>query len=292
MILVLGATGVAGAQVVRALLDRGEAVRAFVRDPDKAQRLFGDEVELAQGDFADPASVRAALRGAESVFLSGADDPRRVGWEISAIDAAAAAGARRLVKLSSISAAPGSPVAFWDWHGRIEQHLRRSGVPAVVLRASFYMTNVFAAADQVAREGRLYAPAGAARIGMIDPRDVGSAAAAVLSGAGHDGMTYVLTGPAAITYARVAEELTAATDRAVEFVDIPDDAARDAMIVAGMPERLAGEIVRIFAQARRGAAEQVTIAVESLTGSPPRDFARFAHDHAGMFIAEAVGAGR
>ena len=129
MILVTGATGIAGSQVVRALLEQGQDVRAFVRDPDKARGLFGDAVELARGDFAEPRSLRAALDGVEALFLSGADDPRRVEWETAAIDAAAAAGVRRIVKLSSIVARPGAPVAFWDWHGRIEQHLTDSRGP-------------------------------------------------------------------------------------------------------------------------------------------------------------------
>lgn len=134
MILVTGATGNAGSQVVRVLLEHGQPVRAFVRDPEKARSLFGGAAELALGDFADPASVRAALKGVEQVFRSGADDPRRVGWETRAIDVAAATGVRRIVKLSSIAAEPGTPVAFWDWHGRgraAPRRLRslRSGPP-------------------------------------------------------------------------------------------------------------------------------------------------------------------
>ena len=129
MILVTGATGRAGSQVVRALLEQSDEVRALVRDPVTARDLLGEDVELVVGDFADVASVRVALEGVSDVFLSGPDDPRRVGWETAAIDAAAAAGVRRIVKLSSIVAAPGAPVAFWDWHGRIENHLRQSAIP-------------------------------------------------------------------------------------------------------------------------------------------------------------------
>ena len=292
MILVTGATGIAGSEVVRALLERGQAVRAFVRDADKAARLFDDSVELALGDFADPQSVRAALEGVEQIFLSGADDPRRVGWETSAIDSAVTAGVRRIVKLSSVVAEPGASVAFWDWHGRVEQHLRESGVAAVCLRSSFYMSNVLAAAEQVAHDGRLYAPAGEARIAMIDPRDVGAAAAAVLGTSGHEGCTYVLTGPQAITYAQVADELAAALARPVEYVDVPDAAAKHAMVEAGLPEAVAGEVVKIFAQAREGRAERVSATIESLTGNCARDFACFARDHARLFAPEAVGANR
>ncbi len=292
MILVTGATGNAGSQVVRALLERGQPVRAFVRDPHKARSLFGDAADLALGDFAEPASVRAAFKGVEQVFLSGADDPRRVPWEMHAIDVAAASGVRRIIKLSSIVAEPGGPVAFWDWHGQVEQHLSESGVPAVVLRSNAFMSNVVAAAEQVAHEGRLYAPSGQARIAMIDPHDVGAAAAAVLTTAGHDGQTYVLTGPEAITYAQVAAELSAATDRQVEFIDVSDEGAKQGMIQAGLPDFIAERVVEVFAMLRQGAGEEVTATVESLSGCAPRDFASFARHHAHLFTPVAVGAER
>ena len=283
MILVTGATGRAGSQVVRALLEQSDEVRAFVRDPVTARDLLGEDVELVVGDFADVASVRVALEGVSDVFLSGPDDPRRVGWETAAIDAAADAGVRRIVKLSSIVAAPGAPVAFWDWHGRIESHLRQSAIPAVVLRSSFFMSNLLLAAEPVARAGRLYAPAAGARIAMIDPRDVGAAAAAVLATAGHDGRTYVLSGPEAVTYGQVAAALSAAAARSVEFIAVSDAEATEALIQAGLPAFGAEQVVAIFAQARSGAAEQVTGTVELLTGTPPRDVAAFARDFASAF---------
>jgi len=283
MILVTGATGIAGSQVVRALVRQGQDVRVFVRDPDKARRLFGDVAELAPGDFAEPRSLRAALDGADVLFLSGADDPRRVEWETSAIDAAAEAGLRRIVKLSSIVAQPDAPVAFWDWHGRIEQHLRTASVPSVILRASFFMSNLLAAAEPVALAGMLCAPAGSAQIAMIDPRDVGTAAAAVLTSAGHDGRSYALTGPEAVTYAQVAEALSDATGRDVEFVDLPDEAAVHGLTQAGLPAFAAEQVVAIFAQARLGMASQVTTTVEALTGRPPRDISSFARDSANVF---------
>src|ERR1700749_214175 len=99
MIVVTGASGNAGSQVVRALAGRGERVRAFVRDPGRARQVLGEDAELTVGDFGDPASVCAALEGADALLLSCADDPRRVGWETAAIGAAAAAGARRVGKL-------------------------------------------------------------------------------------------------------------------------------------------------------------------------------------------------
>jgi uncharacterized protein YbjT (DUF2867 family) len=288
MILVTGATGTAGSQVVRALRERAASVRVFVRDAEKARVLFGDDVELAVGDFAEPASVCAALEGVDELVLSCADDPRRVEWETSAIDAAAAAGVRRIVRLSTIEAEPAAPVAFWDWHGRVDQHLRASVVPAVILQSSFYMSNLLAAAEQVAREGRLYVPAGPAKVAMIDPCDVGRTAAAVLASPGHEEQTYVLTGPEAITYAQVAAELSAATGREVEFVDVPDEGARQGLVAAGVPDFVADQMITIFSMFRQGVAARVTDTVENLMGSRPRSFAAFARDHAHVFQPAAI----
>jgi uncharacterized protein YbjT (DUF2867 family) len=292
MILVTGATGNAGAQVVRALQVPGASVRVFVRDPEKARSLFGEGVEVAVGDFADPASLERAIEGVQGMLLSCADDPRRVEWETKAIEAAAAAGVRRIVKLSTIGAKPGAPVAFWDWHGQVEERLRSSGVPSVILQSSFYMSNLFAAAEQVANEGRLYAPAGEARIAMIDPRDVGAASAAVLTGAGEEGQTYMLTGPQAISYAEVAAELSAATGHEIEFVDVPDEGAKQGLLAAGLPEFVADQLLSIFGQLRQGVAAQVTNTVEALTGSSPWSFAEFARDHADLFAPAVVASGR
>jgi uncharacterized protein YbjT (DUF2867 family) len=281
MIVVTGATGTVGSEVVRALAARGAEVRAFVRDPAKARERLGDGVELAVGDLADAHSVRAAVEGAYAVLLSCADDPGRVAWETSAVDAAAAAGGRRVVTLSTTAAAAGAPVAFWDWHGRIDEHLRAAAVDWVVLQSSFYMSNVLAEAERIARTGRLVAPAGDARIAMIDPRDVGAAAAAVLTGASEARRTYALTGPEAIGYERVAAEIAAATGRGVEFVDVPDEAFRRALVDGGVPAFVADQVVAIFGGLRAGVAAEVTGAVEVLTGRAPRSFAAFARHHAG-----------
>src|SRR5215211_9093249 len=104
--------------------------------------MFGDGVETVTGDFADAASVRRAVSGVDRVFLACANVPRQVEFENGVIDAARQAGVRRIVKLSALGAEIGSPVAFWDWHGRIEEHLLTSGIPAVVLRPTFSMTNL------------------------------------------------------------------------------------------------------------------------------------------------------
>ena len=282
-ILVTGATGTIGAHLVRELQERRVPVRAFVRYRDRAAAVLREEVELAVGDFADAVSIRAALDGVERVFLCSPNSPHQVEHETAVIDAAVDAGIRRLVKIGASGAQIGSPVAFWDAHGRIERHLHRSGLPSIVLHPSAYTSNLLAAAEMIKATGRLFAPAGDAKMALIDPRDVAAVAAVVLTEDGHGGRTYPLTGPEALTYTEAAEQLSEATGRLVEFVDVPDVAARGAMIRAGLPSWLADQLVILWGQLRGGAAAATTDVVRVLTGREPRSMAEFAHAYAVAF---------
>jgi uncharacterized protein YbjT (DUF2867 family) len=283
-VLVTGATGNVGSQVVRELRGHGASIRALVRDPDRAAEKLGG-VELAAGDFSDTASLRRALEGVEHIFLTSADGPQKVEHETAVIDAATAAGVPLIVKLSTIGAEVGSLLPPFDWHGRIEEHLRRSAVSAVILRSSFYMSNLLTSAEAIRHTGKLFAPADKARIAMVNPRDVAAVAAVVLTTDGHEGQAYELTGPEAITCERIAEELSAATGRPVEFVDVPEEAARQGFVEAGMPTWLVEHLIELFRIIRQGALEWTTDTVRVLTGREPRSFAEFAREHAGLFRA-------
>jgi uncharacterized protein YbjT (DUF2867 family) len=289
-VLVTGATGGVGSHVVAELLARGADVRAFVRDRDRAAALLGPDAELAVGDFADRESLRRALHGAERVFLACSNAPAQVDYEIGVIEAAKEAGVERLVKLSASAAAVDSPLLFPRWHGLIERHLVRSGVPAVRLCPGFFMSTLLMSADAVRATGQLHAPAGRAKIAMIDPRDVAAVAAVTLTGDGHEGARYILDGARAITYEEVAAHLSEATGRRIQFVDVPDDAAQRAMLEAGLPPAVAEFLVRLFRALRQGLGEKTSDIVRSLTGEQPRDFAAFARDHAAAFGIAAASA--
>ncbi|AWZ09417.1 MULTISPECIES: NmrA family NAD(P)-binding protein [unclassified Streptomyces] len=285
-VLVTGAAGKIGSRVVTELGGRGIPVRAFVRDPDRAAAVLGGGTELAQGDFAEPESVRRALDGIDRMFLLCANDPRQVEYGTNAIDAAAAAGVRQVVMLSTIGAEAGSPTVFLDQHGRIEQHLRGSGIPAVVLRSSHMMSNVLGSAATIRQAGRFFLPAGDARIAMVDPHDVATAAAAALVTAEHDGSTHVLTGPEAITYTEVARRLSSALGRPIEYVDVPGEAAAAAMTQAGLPQWLAEQVVAVFGALRGGLNTSTTSAVRHLTGREPHTFEEFARRAAPSLAGE------
>jgi uncharacterized protein YbjT (DUF2867 family) len=281
-ILVTGATGNVGGHVVRALTRRGVPMRALVRDPGKAARVLGPEVETASGDLA------AALAGTDRLFLACGNTEGQIEYECAVIDAAAAAGITRVVKLSGPDASAGSPLIFERWHAEIERHLAASGLPNVRLRPRTFMTNLLAYARTVAQSGMIFAPAGPAAISFVDPRDVAGAAVECLTGDGHEGRIYTLTGPEAVTYDGVARELSVATGRAVTYVHVNDEDARKAMIGDGLPPMLADAIVAIFASQRAGSMTGTTDAVRDLTGREPRTIARFARDHAAMFAPAAA----
>lgn len=282
-ILVTGAAGTVGSNVVRRLRDSGASVRTFVRDADKAAAALGTDVDIVIGDFSEPATIELALKGVDRVFLACPNHPRQVEYETNVIDAVGRARVERLVKLSANGAHAGSPLEFWDWQGRIEQHLDGAGIPTVVLRPNFFMTNVLASADTIKHTGQLFLPAADARVAMVDPRDVAAAAVAVLQGAGENGRRYVLTGPEPITFASVAEVLGAAAGYDVRFVDVPDEAARGAMCEAGMPPFIVENLIRLFGFLRQGVQQTTTDDVRTLTGRRPGSFAEFANDHAFVF---------
>jgi uncharacterized protein YbjT (DUF2867 family) len=292
VIVVTGATGNIGSRVVGALTSADIPCRAFVRDPAKAAAVLGSDVPVAVGDFADPAGIRAAVDGADAVVLSSGNDPRQVEFEANVIDAVAGTTRCPVIKISSVGADPASAAAFVAWHGRSEAHLAASGLPATVLRANFFMSNLFAATDGIAHGGMVAAPAGDAHIAMVNPRDIAASVIAVLTGSNHQGCTYELTGPEALTYTQVAATLSSVLDRDIEFVDAPAPAVRDGLVAAGMPDWFADGILSLFAELRRGIGATVTTCVQDLTGRPATGLAAFIADHAAVFAPAPAGSAR
>lgn len=283
MILVTGATGTVGSRVVKQLTDQRVPVRAFVRNEEKARALLGESVELAQGNFSDADSLRRALDAVDAVFLACTSEPRQAELEQNVIDAVAATEGAQVVYLSARPAEVGSSCAFWDSNGKGERSLRESGLPATVLRSTWYMSQVLALADQVRSMGKIFVPAEGARIAMIDPGDVASVAIVALTRDGHEGETYELSGPEAITYGDVATELSEVTGRTVEFVPVSDDAAREGLVSAGLSQWFADNVVRAFGRLRQGVAEATTDTVRTLTGRDPRTLGEFVRDHVDVF---------
>jgi uncharacterized protein YbjT (DUF2867 family) len=150
------------------------------------------------------------------------------------------------------------------------------------------MANLLASAETVRYTGKLFAPAGDAGISIVHPQDVAAVALVSLTGDVHNGSTYTLTGPEAITFGQVAGYLRGAVGREIEYLNVPDEAALQAMTEQGVPGFVAAQIVTVFEVLRGGAQEQTTDTVRALTGHEPRSFAEFARDHAHLFAPPAV----
>ena len=279
MILVTGATGKVGSELVRLLAEQGAPARALIHSPDKAAPIQRLGLEVAVGDYEQPDTLDAAMKGCDQLFVLSPPTPRQPQQEQHVIDAAKRAGVAHVVKQSVPWADPDAAVVFSRWHGQIEQHLAESGLAYTLLRPSNFMQNFLMSAQPVADQGILYGMTGEGRVGYIDTRDVAAVAAELLTSPGHQGTSYTLTGPEALSAAEVAERLSAATGRQVRSVDLGPDAFRQALAGAGLPGWLVDGLVETHTLFAAGHAATVTDEVAKVTGRPPRTFAQFAADH-------------
>jgi len=275
MMVIIGATGQVGGEVLRRLVQRDVPVRALVRDPAKAESVRRRGVETVEGDFARPETLVRALEGADTMFLACAAVPEQVELESDAIDAAVRAGVRRVVKLSILGAEAGSPVPFRDWHGRVEQNLKDSGAHYTILRPNFFMQGLPAL---VGADGDIHAPTGDGRVGWVDVRDIAEVAARALTQEGHEGKTYTVTGPESFSLAEVADKLSEVVGREVHHVDVSPEAAREGMVSSGMSEWFAQALLALFAAIRRGGLDVVTDTISSMEKVEPRRVGSYARE--------------
>jgi uncharacterized protein YbjT (DUF2867 family) len=287
MILVTGATGLNGGELVRCLSQRKVPVRALVRSRTKAAALAAlPGVEVVEGDMARPESLAAPLKGVERAMLISSSDAAMLDVQTNFIAAAKAAGVRHVVKLSGIMPELDSPFRFARMHGEIERRLEASGLAWTHLRPGEFMPSYFRQARSIAAKGAMFLPMEQARIASIDVGDVAQAAAAILTGKGHEGKVYSITGPQALTMDEVAAQLSAAAGRTIRYVNVSPEQARQASLANGIPEYLADALVELFAQRRAGKEATVYPTLQEVFGIRPTSFAEFAQRHAAVFRGE------
>src|SRR5215467_12406491 len=218
MILVTGATGTNGIELIKRLSTIGASVRGMVRHDRPADALPG--VEFVNADFDDPASIRRALEGVESAFLVTNSSERTETQQLGFVEVARAAGLRHIVYLSQLHAAKNSPVRFLRYHAVVEEAIAASGIAFTNLRPNLYMQGLLGFRSSIMSEGRFSAPIGDARVSIVDVRDIAAVAAAALTQSGHDGKIYDITGPESLTHAEMASQLSEAVGRPITFVDV------------------------------------------------------------------------
>jgi uncharacterized protein YbjT (DUF2867 family) len=278
MIVLTGATGTIGKDLVKELQGLGARFKVVARDPENARRLLGD-VEIVKGDLADRASLDVAFRGGTKLFLLGPGSPTQVADQHNAIEAAKAAGITHVVRSSAWVSDPGSKLLLGRWHGQTDEELRRSGLKWTILQPNAFMQNLLGNVETIRQQGAIYGTSKDGKIAMIDTRDIARVAANALVDPEHEGKTYVLTGPEAINYAQVAETFSRVLGRPVKYVDLPPDQARLGMLGTGQPEWLIDFLLGVSSIYAAGRGAQVTDAVEHVGKAKPRPIIQFVRDH-------------
>ena len=275
-IAVTGATGVVGGGVARQLAAKGLAQRLVVRSPSRAPAIPG--AQIAEASYQDAQGSAAALAGIDTVFMvSGTEDPGRLADHLTFVDAAVAAGVRRIVYTSFFAASPTATFLHARDHWHTEQHIRSTGLTFTFLRNNLYADALL---DFAGPEGVLRGPAGNGRLAPVARADVIDVAAVVLEAAAasiaspeakptvHDGATYGLTGPTAVNLDEVAEIITRMTGRPVRYQPETIAEAYASRAVFGAPQWLLDAWVSTYTAIAAGELAEVTDDVRLITGHP------------------------
>jgi len=276
---ITGATGTIGSELVDRLADGAVQVRAYSRRPGRIEEREG--VEPVRLDLAESDAVEEAFRHVERLFLLTGNTADMVRLQKNAIRAAVKSGVEHVVKLSALGATDHSLSVIGLWHHNVERELRESGLRWTILRPHHFMQNLLDPAVFDREAGRVHSASGDGRIPFVDTRDIAASAYAVLTGDGHEGSTYALTGPEAISYREVTGILSDVLGRDLEYVPETEDEAWRRLREAGLPAwRVAALLALASYQRAGGPTERTTDTVERLIGHPATTFREFAEDHA------------
>lgn len=287
-ILISGATGNIGRELTKQLSAQKVPYRAMVRSAKDAEALSVLEgAEAVFGDFDNAETLASALQGVERAFLLTNSSERAEGQQSNFVDAARRAGVKHIVKLSQWATSADSAVRFLRYHAAVERKIRESGMTYTFLRPNLFMQALLAFRETIIGQGRFFAAVGDARVSAVDVRDIASAAVAALVEKGHEGQIYNLTGPEALSHREMAEKLSRALGRRIDFVDVPPEAMREGAIKVGFPVWQADGLIEDYAHYSRGEAAEVATGVQDATGKPPHSFDDFARDYAAAFSASA-----
>jgi NAD(P)H dehydrogenase (quinone) len=253
MIAITGATGHLGRLAIESLLDRGVPpvdLVAVVRSPEKAADLAARGVQIRRADYGEPDSLATALAGVQKLLLvSGSEVGQRIPQHRNVVNAARGAGVR-LLAYTSILRAESATMLLAAEHRATEQLIRESGIPFVFLRNGWYIENYTGQLARALEHGAIFGSAGEGRVSAATRADYAAAAAAVLTGEGHENRAYELGGDEAFTLPELAAEIARRSGRPVAYRDMPAEAYAEVLVGAGLPEPYA----RILADSDAGIA--------------------------------------
>jgi uncharacterized protein YbjT (DUF2867 family) len=285
-VLVTGASGNTGSGLVPALRSAGVDVRAFVHDESKAQALKDMGVEVVVGDLDQPKTIEPAVAGVDKIYLLTWNGPTQAQQVENVINVAKRADNPHIVRHSMWGSEKSRIIQQGN---QAEETVKSSGLPWTLLKPTFFMQNTMMAAQTISSQGVIYWDVGDGKIGVIDVRDIVDVALAVLTGSGHEGKSYILTGPQAISFHDVAATFSKVLGKDVKYVSVPGEAALYSMLTMGLPEWIARGYGELMAGFSEGFANRTTDNVATLTGHPARSFEQFARDFAQFFSANGKG---
>lgn len=279
MILITGATGHIGKELIPLLHETENPLRIFVRDEKKVAHL-DPCIERAIGDLNDSESLRSAMRGVDKVFLVTFEMQQ----DINVIEAAKRAGVQHIVKLSTLEATE-HKIKVGKWHYEREELIRASGLDWTFLRPGMFMSNSIEWwAGTIKGQGSVFFPGGKkGKVAPVDPRDVAEVAALAFTQAGHSQQAHELTGSELFTIGEMVQVISYVLGKPIQYVDIPPIAAKLFMLKSGMDKTLVNALMEMLASLRKNEGAIVTDTVERVTGRPPQTFEAWCREHIEAF---------
>ena len=288
MILITGASGNVGKEVLKQIAQTGVEVRAAFQSVSKAAGIPAG-VEMVSLDYNRAETLQAALKGVDRVFLVGPPNAQLTALERKAMEAIAHSDVRQVVKLSAMG---GREAIFTRQHAESEDHIRSTGVPYTFLRPNGFMQNMANYnSPTINTQNAFYGSEGDGRVSHIDIRDVAAVAVKVLTEDGHVGKAYNLTGTESLTNKEIAQILSGELGREIRFINLPPPQLKEALLSAGVPEWNADALLDLQRLYREGKATTVTRDVEQILGQKPISFAQFFRDYRSAFEVRKQAAG-
>lgn len=287
MILITGASGNVGKEVLKQITQTGVEVRAASQSISKAATPPG--VEIVSVDYNRAETLQTALEGVDRVFLVGPPTAQLTALERKAMEVIAHSDIRQVVKLSAMG---GREALFTRQHAESEDYIQSTGVPYTFLRPNGFMQNMANYnAPTINTQDSFYGSEGDGRVSHIDIRDVAAVAVKALTEDGHVGKAYTLTGPEALTNKEIAQILSNELGREIRFINLPPAQLKEALLSAGVTEWNADALLDLQRLYRDGKATTVTPDVEQILGRKPISFAQFFRDYRSAFEVRKQAAG-
>ena len=288
-ILVTGATGNVGSEVVRQLSTKGETVKAAARSANDTTFSHLNSVQTVQLDLNSTDTFASAFQGVDKLFLLTPTHPKLVEFTSNLVNAATKKSTggqvRHIVKLSHIRADTEPKIEITRLHREAEKIIEESGIQFTFLRPNFFMQNFLVYGQRINDEVSFYLPAGDGKVSFVDVRDIAAVAVKALTENNdqHIGRKYDLTGPTSQSYPQAIEILSKELQKKMSYTNISDDAAREAMKKLGMTDWHVDLVMELFSISKAGYLSDTYPGIEEVTGRKPISISQFAKDYVDSF---------